>query len=68
MTADEFEKRLEPILLLLVELERDVERDVEDYHGLWEYLDVAQFALQRLLDPGGELMRKLKALQSIRVP
>jgi hypothetical protein len=68
MNADEFEKRLEPILLALVELERDLEREVENIHGTWEYLDVAQFALQRLLDPGGEVMSKLQALHSIRVP
>ena len=62
MTSDEMEARLVEALLILREVEaRDQEENKRGDTSTFSYLDVAQFAIQRMMDPGGEAAKKFIA-------
>jgi hypothetical protein len=53
----ELERLLEPIIEALCDLEDATEHRGNDIN--FAYLDAAQFALQRMLDPGSRVIRQL---------
>jgi hypothetical protein len=57
MTDEDLERNLRPVIMSLVDLETKLEESSSE----WAYVDTAQMALQRLLDPGGDLAKTLQA-------
>ena len=72
MTQRELDERLEPILLALCDLEEEIERRVQGEGVLWHCLDIAQFALQRMHQIGGnqesDLLDRIEARGSLKIP
>jgi hypothetical protein len=61
MKQADIEEHLRQILLELADLESKLEREAQSDRIEMAYIDAAQLALQRLLDPGGKVADALRS-------